>query len=154
MEVYKMLRDFIYHNPGVIAWRLKRHAEVIEKHLNPGEEIEYIFAGQRTMSFLDIFSTCVVAITNKRLLIAQKRLLPGYTLISVTPDMYNDLTARQGIIWGIIQIETVKELIVISKLSKKALQEVETKITEYMIREKKKYMKKDEEDSLEEKENI
>ena len=60
--------------------------------------------------------------------------------------MFNDLKANSGVLWGKIVIDTVKELAIISNISKSALSEIETEITEYMMREKKKYAvkKKDE----------
>ena len=139
MVIYDKLLNFIKEYPGGIAWRLKRHCKVIEEHLNPEEEVIFVFAGQRALNLLDIFSTCVVTITNKRLLVAQKRLFWGYRLISITPDMYNDLTVFAGILWGRVTIDTVKELIHVSKLSKKGLDKIETEISEYMIKEKQKY---------------
>ncbi len=145
MKVYEKLIEYINTYPGGIAWRIKKHCKVIEEHLNPEEEILFIFTGQKTLSLFDIFSTCVVAITNKRLIVAKKRVLWGYSFISITPDMYNDLTVREGVIWGRVTIDTVKEVITISKLSKKALSKIETEITEYMIREKQKYQANEEE---------
>ena len=139
MVVYDKLLNFIKEYPGGIAWRLKRHCKVIEEHLNPEEEVIFVFAGQKALNLLDIFSTCVVTITNKRLLVAQKRLFWGYRLISITPDMYNDLTVFAGILWGRVTIDTVKELIHVSKLSKRGLDKIETEISEYMIKEKQKY---------------
>ncbi len=144
MSVYEKLLEYIRTYPGGIAWRIKKHCHIIEQHLNPEEEILFIFCGQKTLSLLDIFSTCVVAITNKRLMVAKKRVLWGYTFLSITPDMYNDLTVREGVIWGRITIDTIKELIHISKISKKALSRIETEITEYMIREKQKYIQEEE----------
>lgn len=139
MSVYEKVVSYIKTYPGGIAWRVKKHSKIIEEHLNPGEEIIFIFCGQKALNLLDIFSTCIVTITNKRLLVAQKRLFWGYRLISITPDMYNDLTVYSGILWGRVTIDTVKELIHVSKLSKKALDTIETEITEYMIKEKQKY---------------
>ena len=146
MNVYAKLLEYIKNYPGGIAWRIKKHCRVIEEHLNPEEDILFIFCGQKTISLWDIFSTCVVAITNKRLIVAKKRVLWGYTFLSITPDMYNDLTVREGLIWGRITIDTVKELISVSKLSKQALSKIETEITEYMIREKQKYQNNEEEE--------
>ena len=88
-----------------------------------------------------VFSTCVVALTNKRILIGQKRVVFGYFLSSITPDLFNDLEVYQGLIWGKITIDTIKEVVAISNLSKKSLPEIETNITEYMMEEKKKYGK-------------
>ena len=45
----------------------------------------------------------------------------------------------QGLLWGKVTIDTVKEEIVISSISKKGLDEIETRITEFMMQEKKKY---------------
>ena len=34
--------------PKTVTWyRLKKHCKVIEKHLNPGEEVLYAFAAQK-----------------------------------------------------------------------------------------------------------
>ena len=125
--------------PKTIAWRIKSHAKVVEKHLNPGEEILYIFAGQKNNRFYDIWTSCVVALTNKRIMIAQKRVLFGYFFTSITPDLYNDLKVMTGIIWGKICIDTVKEKVVFSNIDKKSLNEIETNITEYMMKKKREY---------------
>ena len=57
--------------------------------------------------------------------------------------MFNDLTVYSGLIFGKVTIDTVKELVYISNLSKSSLDEIETNVTEYMMREKKKYTKKE-----------
>ena len=137
--VCEKLKEFKKNYPATIAWRLKKHADIIEKHLNPGEEVNFVFAAQKGTSSMDIFSTFAVALTNKRILLAQKRLLFGYTFLAITPDMFNDLTVKSGIIWGNIYIDTVKETVLLSNVSKRALSEIETQITEYMMEEKKKY---------------
>lgn len=139
--VYDKLKNFKERYPSTIAWRLKRHANVIEKHLNPGEEVNYVFAAQKGLSSMDIFSTFAVALTNKRILLAQKRLIFGYTFLAITPDMFNDLTVKSGIIWGRLFIDTIKETVLLSNVSKEALDEIETQITEYMMNEKKNYLK-------------
>ena len=140
MTVYEKLKNFKKEYPSTIAWRLKKHASVIEKHLNPGEEVTYVFAAQKGLSPIDIFSTFAVALTNKRILLAQKRLLFGYIFLAITPDMFNDLTVQSGLIWGRLSIDTVKETVLLSNISKKAIDEIETQITEYMMTEKKKYI--------------
>ncbi len=138
-DTYLKLKEFKTKHPSTIAWRLKSHSKVIEKHLNPGEIVNFVFAAQKGFSSIDIFSTFVVVLTNKRILLAQKRVLWGYTYLSVTPDMFNDLTVFSGLIWGKVYIDTVKETIVLSNISKSALDEIETQVTEYMMTEKKKY---------------
>lgn len=138
-NVYERLREFKLKYPSTIAWRLKSHSKVIEKHLNPGEEIIYAFAAQKGFSSVDIFSTFAVVLTNKRIMLAQKRVLFGYIFLAITPDMFNDLTVNSGIIWGKVNIDTIKERVVLSNISKYAVQEIETQITEYMMSEKQKY---------------
>ena len=138
-KVYELAREFKRKYPLTVAWRIKAHSKVIEKHLNPGEEVLYVFLGQKNKSSFDFTNTNVIALTNKRLLFATKRVMFGYFFTSVTPDMFNDLTVKQGMLWGRIVIDTVKEEIRLSNIDKNALPEVETHITEYMMEEKKKY---------------
>lgn len=143
-SVYSLIMNFKRNHHSTICWRIKKHAEVIEKHLNPGEEVMYAFAAQKGASSFDIFSTFAVILTNKRILLAQKRVLFGYIFLAITPDMFNDLTVHSGIIWGKVLIDTVKETVLLSHISKDALDEIETNITEYMMEEKKKYILKKE----------
>ena len=136
---YSLMRKFMNKFPMTIAWRVKRHCKIIDKHLNPGEEILYMFAGQKNDSSINIFNTYVVVFTNKRIILATKRVLFGYFFKSITPDMYNDLTIHRGIIWGSIVLDTVKEVITITNLDKKSLDDIETNITEIIIKYKKEY---------------
>jgi hypothetical protein len=126
-----------YNN--TIIWRLKKHCKVIERHLNPGEEVLYAFGGQLNDNPLNIYATAVVALTNKRILIGQKNILFGYSLNSITPDLFNDMQVYQGILFGKITIDTVKEVTTITNLSKRSLPEIETNISEFMMKEKQKY---------------
>ena len=135
-RVYDEVMKFKRKYPLTIAWRLKKHAKVLEKHLNPGEEIVYAFAGQKNDNPLDIITTYIILVTNKRILLGEDRLVFGYFLTSITPDLFNDLEVSSGIIWGKIYIDTVKELVVISNLDKKSLPEIETSISEYMMHKK------------------
>lgn len=138
--VYDHAKLFKSKYPMTISWwRIKQHANVVEKHLNPGEIVKYAFVGQKNDLFYDIFGTCVVALTNKRILIGQKRVVFGYFLSSITPDLFNDMEVYQGLLWGKVTIDTVKEVVAISNLDKKSLPEIETNITEFMMEEKKKY---------------
>lgn len=130
-SVYTMIKRFKNRYPLTIAWRLKSHAKVLEKHLNPGEEIIYAFIGQKNSSF-DLFSTSVILLTNKRILIGRDRIVFGYFLTSITPEMFNDFKVSNLIIWGKVYIDTVKEYITISCLDKRALVEIETNFSEYV----------------------
>ena len=138
-SIYKTIQDFKSKYPGGVSWRIKKHAQIIDKHLNPGEEVIFAFPAQKNNEFYNIFTTCIVALTNKRILIGQKRVVWGYFLSSITLDMYNDLRVYQGLLWGHITIDTIKEVVVLSNLPKRSLDEIETQITEYMMEEKKKY---------------
>lgn len=138
-SIYDYALNFQRKHPGGIIWRLKKHCEVVEKHLNPGEEVLFAFGGQKNTKIYEPFFSCVVVLTNKRILIGQKRVVWGYFLSSITPDLYNDLLVYQGLVWGKITIDTVKEKVVISCLAKSGLDEIETNISEMMMNEKQKY---------------
>lgn len=138
--VYDKLRSFKDKYPMTISWRLKAHSKVVNKHLNPEEQVLYAFAAQKNDNPLDIITTCAVVLTNKRIVIGQKRLLFGYFFTSITPDMFNDLTVKMGIIWGKIYIDTIKEVVRLSNIQQEALDDIETTISEYMMEEKKRYV--------------
>ena len=137
--VYEKAKEFKKKYPLTVAWRLKQHSKIIDLHLNPGEEIKYVFTCQKNDNPIDIITTYIVALTNKRIILGQKRLLFGYFFTAITPDMFNDLQVKMGIIWGKIIMDTVKETVIFSNIEKDALDEIETNITEYMMKEKKKY---------------
>ena len=139
-NTYDKVLSFKRKYPMTIAWRLKSHCKIIDKHLNPEEEVIYAFAAQKNANPLDIITTCVVALTNKRIMIAQKRVIFGYFFTSITPDLYNDLKVSMGLVWGKVYIDTVKELVAFSNIQRGALSEIETNVTEYMMTQKQKYM--------------
>ena len=143
-DTYKKLREYLSKYPGGIAWRLRKHCEVLDTHINEDETILYAFAGQKNDSFTNIFQTCVVCLTNKRILIGQKGLFWGYHLNSITPDLFNDMEVHMELIWGRVIIDTIKEVVTISNLSKKSLPEIETEISTFMMKEKAKYARKEE----------
>ncbi len=138
-SVYAHVLKFKKKYPMTVGWRLKQNSKVIEEHLNPGEKVLYAFIAQKNDHPFGILDSAVVTLTNKRLLIGRKRVVFGYFLDSITPDMFNDLKVKSGIIWGKIYIDTVKEFVRLSNLSKSSLAEIETKITSYMMEEKIKY---------------
>lgn len=141
--VYQKAKEFKQKFPMTISWRLKAHSKVIESHLNPGETVNYAFAAQKNANPFDIITTYVVVLTNKRILLGQKRLLFGYFFKAITPDMFNDITVSMGLIWGRVTIDTVNEQVYLSNIQREALDDIETAVTEYMMREKKKYAKPD-----------
>ncbi len=138
-EVYKKALAFKKRYPMTVAWRLKKNSARVEEHLNSDEIVKYVFTGQKNNNPFDILSTCVIAITNKRILIGRDRVVVGYFLDSITPDLFNDLKVLSGIIWGKVHIDTVKEFVTISNLDKKSLREIEKEVSTYIMLEKKKY---------------
>lgn len=144
-NVYELVKIFKEKYGMSVAWRLKKNSKVVEKHLNPDEKVSYAFVAQKNDNMFDIFSTAVIALTNKRILIGRKRVVFGYFLDSITPDMFNDLKVLSGVIWGKIYIDTINEFITLSNIDKKALPEIETMISSYMMDMKKELnIKKDE----------
>lgn len=142
-STYEIVKKFKSKYPGTICWRIKKHAKLVDENLYPDEVVNYAFAAQNNTSHGSIFDTAVLAITNKRLIIAQDYVLIGYDLNSITPDLYNDMQIHAGIIWGMITIDTMKETIYFSNLSKQALPEIQKEITSYMMEAKAKYYKKE-----------
>lgn len=140
MNTYEQAKRFVAKYPMTIGWRLRKNASIIDRHLNPGECVNYVFVAQKNDKFYNILGTAVVALTNKRLLIGRDRVVFGYFFDSITPDLFNDLKVKSGLIWGKLEIDTVKEFITLSNIEKKALPEVETAITSFMMEEKRKCM--------------
>ena len=136
-SVYLKVREFKRKFKGTVAFRIKAHSKVVQKHINPDEKLLYAFCGQKNESSLMIINSCVVALTNKRIIIGQKRLLWGYFFTTVTPDMYNDLKVRKNLIWSDVEIDTIKENIYLSNLSPEGAIDIETVITTFMMKEKK-----------------
>lgn len=143
-NVYQKVLEFKEKHPMTIGWRLKENSSVVEKYLQDNEEVLYAFIAQKNNNPFNVLSSAVVALTNKRIIIGRKRVVFGYFLNSITPDMFNDLKVTSGIIWGKIYIDTVKEFIALSNISKEALEEIESEITSYMMEEKQKYGIKEE----------
>lgn len=131
-SVYERVLEFKRKYPTTVAWRLKKNSQVVEKLLNPGEKVLYAFACQKNNNPFDIISTAVVAITTERLVVGRKRVVFGYFFNSVTPDLFNDTKIIDGIFWGRVHIDTVKEFICLSNISRAALAEVERNISTNM----------------------
>ena len=66
-NVYEMTLRFKNKYPTTVAWRLKQNSSVIQKHLNDGEEVLYVFAAQKNDNPFNIIGTAVIAITNQRI---------------------------------------------------------------------------------------
>lgn len=133
----QMLLKFHSKYSMTIGWRLSKNARVIVDHLHEDETVEYAFYAQKNDNPINIIGTSVVVLTNKRLLIGRDRVVIGYFFDSITPDMFNDLKIKSGIIFGKVEIDTVKEFIVLSNIDKRALTEIERKISTFMMKKNK-----------------
>lgn len=140
-EIYKRAKEFKKKYPLTIAFRLKAHAKVVSKFIGEDEEVKYVFMAQKNYQSYEIINTNIIVLTDKRLVVATKRLAFGYFLKVITPDMFNDLTIKNGIIWGKVIIDTVKEKVILSNIDPKALAEIDDNITMTMIEEKKEFGK-------------
>lgn len=129
----EQLARFKSKYPLTVGWRLNKNSRVLLEHLHDDEVIKYAFYAQKNKSSLDVTSTGIVAVTNKRLVIARDRVVIGYFFDSITADMFNDLKVRSGIIWGKIIIDTINELVILSNISKSALPEIEEEVTSAML---------------------
>ena len=147
-STYELVREFKKKYPMTINWwRTKKHSALVDKNLNPGEKVLYAFAAQNDNSYGSINNTAVLALTTDRLIVSQDRLIVGYKLVSITPDLYNDITINAGLIWGTVIIDTIKEVIYFSNIDKRALSEIQVNISTYMITAKKEYAKLSKENS-------
>ena len=145
-KVYRLAKRFTNKYFGTIAFRIAAHSKIVNDHINPDEKLLYVFCGQKGGSNREIFMTCVVAITDQRIIIGTKRVLWGYFITTITPDLFNDLKVHSGLLFGRILIDTAKEKVAISNLAKSSLREVETAISTYInnYRNKKKEEKAEE----------
>lgn len=142
--IYEKALEFKRKYPLTVAFRIKDHAKVISKYIGSDEEVKYVFVAQKNFDSFDLINTNVIVLTDKRLLLATKRLVFGYFFKMVTPEMFNDLTIKKGLIFGKVIIDTVKEKIVLSNIDANALAEIDDNITMYMLDMKKKYEKRSE----------
>ncbi len=138
-DIYRQAKDFKKRYPFTIAWRIKAHCQVAQKHLNTDEKVLYVFTAQKNNNPIDIITSYVCVLTNRRLILAHKRMVFGYFFTSITPDLFNDLKVNMGLLWGKVYIDTIKEVVPLSNIQKGALDEIESNVTSYMMEEKKKY---------------
>lgn len=141
MSVYNLVLKFKKKYSNTIAIRLKKHSKIVEDIIDKNEKVLYAFCGQRNDEHHLLFDSCVVALTNKRIIIGEKRALFGYYLITISTELFNDLKISTGIFWGKIEIDTVKENVFISNLDKRSLDEIETNFNKIVYENKKRIQK-------------
>ena len=101
-SIYERAVEFKKKYPMTISWRLKRNSKIVEKYLDSGEKVLYVFTAQKNNNPIDILSTAVIALTNQRIIIGRKRVVFGYFFDSVTPDLFNDLKVLSGVLYRIL----------------------------------------------------
>ena len=141
-DVYGICKEFIKKYPSTVAWRVKKHSRVIQRHLNDDEVVLFSFAGQKNSNIFQPFYTTVIVFTNKRMLLGQQMFLGRSYYTSITPDMLNDFELRTSIFYGSVEIDTIKEHFTIGCLSKRSLKDIEDALSKYMINETLKNIKK------------
>lgn len=144
-DIYLMAKEFKRKYPKTLAFRLKAHAKVASKFIGEDEEVKYVFVAQKNFKSYEIFNTNIVVLTDKRLIVATKRLVFGYFYRVITPDMFNDLTIKTNIIWGKVIIDTIKEKVILSNIDPNALPEIEENVANVMMEEKQKYIQRESE---------
>ncbi len=130
-ELHKELLAFQKEFPRNVAWRLGAHSKAVLENLQEDEKILFAFPAQGSLYIYNLFSTYVVVFTNKRVMIVHKKLLWGYILVVISPNLFNDLTTTAGIIWGNIKIDTVKEVRTFRYIDKRALPGLSKNIYKY-----------------------
>ena len=139
--VLESCKEFMKEYPMTMAWRIKKHCKVISEHINSDEVVLYTFAGQKNTNWSAPFSTAVVVFTNKRMIVARSLFFGRSLYSSITPDMLNDFSIREHVIFGTVEIDTVKEHFTINCLRKKALPKIEEALSKYLLDEKLKLLK-------------
>ena len=140
-DVYKSCKEFLKKYPFTVAFRIKKHASVIQEHINDDEVVLFTFMGQKNSNILNPFYTIVIVLTNKRMLLGRKRFFGRYSYTSITPDMLNDFEIYNNIIFGCVEIDTVKEHFTVNCINKKALPKIEDALSKYLLNEKLKLLR-------------
>lgn len=140
-DVYESCKKFLKKYPFTVAWRVKQHSSIIQKHLNEDEVVLYTFTGQKNTNVFSPFFTTVFVFTNKRMLLGRKKYLGRYEYYSITPDMLNDFEIKTGVFYGNVEIDTIKEHFTITCLDKRSLTDIEDALSKYLVNEKLKLLK-------------
>ena len=142
-SVYEKCKVFLKKYPYTIHWRLKKHAKVVQQHINDDEVVLFSFVGQMGASIIQPFYTTIVVFTNKRMLLGRSMFFGRSYYSSITPDMLNDFEIMTNLLYGTVVMDTIKEHVIIGCLDKRSLIAVEDALSKYMVNEKLKYLKKD-----------
>ena len=108
-EMYAYAKENQYGRGMSEKWA-KKHFGIIERNLGPNEEVLMTFIGLKDyISPSNHKNNYAYAITNKRMMFAQKKLLKE-DFKSVMIDKINDIGATSGLLLGAITIDTLSEI--------------------------------------------
>lgn len=87
-----------------------KHFDLIALNLVDDEEVIFTFIGYYNWDTQNkLTNNCAFAITNKRIIIAQNKLIGDFSQ-SISLDRINDVSIKNGLIIGVITIDTAKEI--------------------------------------------
>jgi hypothetical protein len=87
-----------------------KHFNLIALNLVDDEEVIFTFIGYYNWDTQNkLTNNCAFAITNKRIMIAQNKLIGDFSQ-SISLDRINDVSIKNGLIIGVITIDTAKEI--------------------------------------------
>lgn len=125
-ELYSYCLENGYGEGQNKKWGLK-HFGLIEAELKPNENVLMAFIGLHNyQSATKHDGNYAYAVTNKRILMAQKKLV-GQELQSIMPAQVNDITTRTGMLLGILTINTTSTAFNVA-MSKPSTQKVAEKL--------------------------
>ncbi len=111
------------------TWGIK-HFQVIENALLSNEEVIMTFIGLHNYkSSTEHDQHFAYAITNKRIIMAQKNMVAGEKIQTVYLDFINDITFNSGVLLGVLTIDTNKEVFNVG-LDKLSAQKINAKVLE------------------------
>lgn len=130
-EMYHYAVDNGFGSGWNEKWGIK-HFSIIAEHLLPGEEVYMTFIGLHNyQSMTKHDSNFAYAITNKRIIMAQKQTIAGEKLQTVYLDNVNDITFSSGLALGVMTIDTIKETFNVG-LDKKSAKAINAKAVELL----------------------
>lgn len=107
-EMYNYCLENDYGQGLTKGWALK-HFSLVEKSLMDDEEVVMAFIGLHNyISTTKHDSNYAYAITNKRVIIGQKKLI-GESIKLVMRKHLNDINLNSGMVFGVITFDTIKE---------------------------------------------
>lgn len=107
-DLYNYCHENNFGHGMTKGWGIK-HFQLIVDAIKPDEEIKMAFIGLHNyISVTKHDSNFAYAVTNKRIIMAQKKLI-GNVVQSVALDQVNDVTSSTGMLMTVITIDSIRE---------------------------------------------